>query len=111
MTQKDLDSVADPDESGTDTAVRYRYQAHAAFLHCIDCALIGTVISVTPERLEDLLVEETQRWRFVQVKTRDAGYGAWLFGDLLGDSGALRSIVRTHEALADFDDGRDIVYE
>lgn len=111
MTQNDLNGVADPDESGTDTAIRYRYQAHAAFLHCLDCALIGTVISVTPERLEDLLVEEAKRWRFIQVKTRDAGYGPWLFGDLLGDSGALRSIVRTHAALADFDDGRDIVYE
>lgn len=111
MTQNDLDAVPDPDESGTDTAIRYSYQAHAAFMHCMNCALVGTVISVSPERLEDLLLEEAQRWRFVQVKTRDAGYGAWLFGDLLSDNGALRSIIRTHQALADFDDGRDIVYE
>jgi hypothetical protein len=111
VKQVDVDVVPDPDESGTDTFVRFRYQAHAAFLYCMDCALIGKVKSITPERFEDLLVEEALRWRLIQLKTRDAGYGLWLFGDLLGDSGALRSIVRTHKALVDFDDGREIAYE
>ncbi len=104
-------AVPEPDESGTDTFQRYHYQAEAAFLHCLRCAKVGDVLSVTPERLEDLLVEERERWCFIQVKTRDAELGPWLFGDLLVDGGALRSLLRTHRALGDFDDGRQLSYE
>jgi hypothetical protein len=111
VTTSDLDAIPDPDETGTDTFARYRYQAQCSFAECMRCALTGDVASVTPERLEDLLVEEPGRWRFIQVKTRDAGRGPWLFGDLLDDGGALHSVLRTHLALGDFDDGRDRRYE
>lgn len=111
MATPDLDAIPDPDETGTDTFGRYRYQAQCSFAECMRCALTGDVVSVTPERLEDLLVEEPARWRFIQVKTRDAGRGAWLFGDLLDDGGALHSVLRTHLALAGFDDGRELRYE
>lgn len=111
MSSTSLDAIPDPDETGTDTFVRYRYQAAVAFPLCLRCARVGDIVSVTPERIEDLLVEEASRWRFIQIKTRDAGYGAWKFSDLLSDGGAARSFVRTHEALGDFNDGREIVYE
>jgi Cap4 dsDNA endonuclease len=106
-----LDQVPDPDDSGTDTTQRYRYQAEAAFSDCLNLGLFGTVLSITPERMEDLLIEEANRWRFVQIKTRDPGLNAFTFAELLGEKGALRSIRRTHDALSDFDDGRDIRYE
>lgn len=106
-----IDEIPDPDDTGSETFKRFRYQAEAAFLSCLDLALIGTVVSIIPERIEDLLIEETDRWRFVQIKTRDAGLSAFSFADLLGNGGALRSVARTHEALLDFDDGRDIRYE
>jgi hypothetical protein len=107
-----LDAVPDPDDSGTDVFQRYHYQAEVAFASCLRCALVGDILSITPERIEDLLIEEADRWRFVQIKTRDAGFGAFTFASLLAaNGGALRSILRTHTALADFDDGREIVYE
>jgi hypothetical protein len=111
VTVADLDGIPDPDDTGTDTFRRFRYQAECAFGECMRCALTGDVDSITPERLEDLLVEEPSRWRFIQVKTRDAGRGPWLFRDLLDDGGALHSVLRTHLALADFDDGRELRYE
>jgi hypothetical protein len=107
----DLDQVPDPDDTGSDTFKRYRYQAEAAFTACLDLALVQTVVSITPERIEDLLIEQADRWRFIQIKTRDPGLNAFTFAELLGDGGALRSVARTHEAVGDFDDGRDIRYE
>jgi hypothetical protein len=80
-------------------------------MSCLDLALIQTVLSITPERIEDLLIEQADRWRFVQVKTRDPGLGAFTFADLLAKKGALRSVARTHEAIQEFDDGREIRYE
>ena len=106
-----LDEVPDPDDTGTDTYKRFRYQAEVAFSSCLDMALIQRVVSITPERIEDLLIEHADCWRFVQIKTRDAGLNPFSFADLLGDGGALKSIARTHKALAGFDDGREIRYE
>jgi Cap4 dsDNA endonuclease len=107
----DLNRIPDPDESGSDTASRYRYQAEAAFPTCLNCALVGNVVSVVGERFEDLLIEEQGRWRFVQIKTRDAAYGPFTYTDLLDQGGALRSVLRTHIALDGFSDGREILYE
>ena len=71
--------------------------------------MCGGVVSDTPERLEDVLVDEPACWRFIQVKTRDAR-AAWLFGDLLDDGGALHRVVRTRITLAGFVDGRELRY-
>jgi hypothetical protein len=107
----EIDEIPDPDDSGSDTSKRYRYQAEAAFMSCLDLALIQTVLSITPERIEDLLIEQADRWRFVQIKTRDPGLGAFTFADLLAKKGAMRSVARTHQAVQGFDDGREIRYE
>ena len=106
-----LDQIPDPDDSGSDTSQRFHYQAEVAFTACLDLALLGTVVSITPERIEDLLIEQQDRWRFIQVKTRDPGLNAFSFADLLAEKGALRSVARTHQAISDFDDGREIRYE
>jgi hypothetical protein len=106
-----LDAIPEPDDTGSDTFARFRYQAEAAFPACLRCALLGDVLALVPERIEDLLIEEQTRVRFVQIKTRDAGYGPFTYADLLGDGGALRSVLRTHSALTGLSDGRDVVYE
>ena len=94
--------VTPPDDSGSDTFRRYRYQAEVAFPFCLDCALIGDVVSVTLEHLEDLAVEFADgSWRLVQVKTRDPGQAPWTLKSLLGSDGAaFKSLLRTHRALA-----------
>jgi hypothetical protein len=107
----ELDEIPDPDDTGSTTFARYYYQAEVAFPLCLRCALVGGVLAVVCERFEDVLVEEEQRWRFLQIKTRDPGLGAWTFSDLLGAGGALRSLLRTHRSLGDFNDGREIRYE
>jgi hypothetical protein len=106
-----LDAIPEPDDTGSDTFARFRYQAEVAFPTCLRCALLGDVLALVPERIEDLLIEEQALVRFVQIKTRDAGYGPFTFADLLEDGGALRSLLRTHSALTGLSDGREIVYE
>lgn len=110
MTAK-LDEIPDPDDTGSTTFARYYYQAEVAFTLCLRCALVGGVLAVVCERFEDVLAEEERTWRFLQIKSRDPGLGAWTFSDLVDAGGALRSLLRTHRSLGDFDDGREIRYE
>src|ERR671919_692299 len=99
MTEGPL-SVTPPDDTGSDTFRRFRYQAEVAFPFCLDTALIGNVISVIPEHLEDLAIEFADgSWRIIQIKTRDPGQAPWTLATLLGgDGGAFRSLLRTHRA-------------
>ena len=107
-----LDELCVPDDSGSDAFRRYRFQAHVAFPHCLDCATQKRVVSVTCEHFEDLLIEEVDQLRFTQIKTRNADYGPWRFVDLCRPrGGALTSLLRTHRALAKLDDKRALVYE
>jgi hypothetical protein len=58
--------------------------------------------------LEDVLVDEPARWRFIQVKTRDAG-AAWLFGDFsMTAARCIASCARI--TLAGFVEGRELRY-
>lgn len=88
-----------PDDSGADTFARYCYQAYHAFPFCLDCILSRSVKSVTLEHIEDIVVEHTDHWRFIQVKTRDPEIGPWRLVDLLSDSGALNSLFRSYSIL------------
>jgi hypothetical protein len=107
-----LDELCVPDDSGSDAFRRYRFQAHVAFPHCLDCATERRVVSLTCEHFEDLLIEEADKLRFTQIKTRNADYGPWRFTDLCRPrGGALTSLLRTHRALAKLDDERAVVYE
>ncbi|MDQ6878390.1 MAG: DUF4297 domain-containing protein [Candidatus Dormibacteraeota bacterium] len=103
--------ISPPDDSGTDAMTRFRYQAHVTFRFCLACYFEQGVLAVTPEHFEDVLVEATTELRFVQIKTRNADRGPWKFRHLMDDGGALRSLLRTHRALAGFSDGRAIVYD
>lgn len=83
-------------DAGSDTFDRYLYQAEVTFPFCLECALGGEIKAVVPEHLEDIALEYERRWRFIQVKSRDPERGLWTLADLLGSSGALQSLYKTH---------------
>jgi hypothetical protein len=86
-----------PDDTGTDTLQRYRYQAQLAVPFCLDCALGGAVHSVIMEHYEDIVVEYEDHWRFIQVKTRDSKYGPWRLTLAMDGLG---SLYRAHERVS-----------
>jgi hypothetical protein len=88
-----------PDDTGTDTFARFRYQARVAFPFCIACALGRGVRSVVCEHIEDILIETDEGWRFLQVKTRDESRQPWRLSHLTGSGGGLHSLLRTHGAI------------
>src|SRR4051794_33739899 len=100
-----------PDDSGSDAFQRYAYQAHVAFPFCLSCYFVGDVVAIYCEHWEDLLVEYVDRLRFTQIKTRDGGRGPWRYSHLLEQSGALRSLLRTHQALGTIVVDRPIEYD
>jgi len=87
----DLLNQSPPDDSGTDTLQRFRYQAQIAIPFCIDCALRRNVISVIMEHFEDIVVECNDHWHFIQVKSRNADLGPWKIGNAWG---GLKSLYR-----------------
>jgi hypothetical protein len=93
--------MAPPDDSGSDTFRRYCYQAHVAFPFCLKCALGEDILSVVAEHVEDVAIEEVDKWRFLQVKTRNPELGPWRLSHLTSTGGALHSAFRSHKVLPD----------
>lgn len=91
--------IEPPDDTGSDTFARFRFQARATFPYCLNMLLQGFVRSVIPEHIEDIAVEYESDWIFMQVKTRDAPLGPWRLAHLLNQDGGLRSLWRSHEVL------------
>lgn len=100
-----------PNDTGRDTFQRFAYQAHIAFPYCLSCYFDRGVLSITAEHFEDLLVEEREVLRFLQIKTRDPARGLWSFPHLVEPGGALHGLLRTHRALATVNEAREIRYE
>lgn len=75
------------------------------------CGAGHGVTAVICEHIEDVCVEEDERIRFRQIKTRNPDYGLWRLQDLCSDRGAFRSLLRTHRALSEVEDDREFVYE
>jgi Cap4 dsDNA endonuclease len=107
-----ISELPTPDDGGRDAFERFRFQAHVAFPFCLRAATDGSVASVVCEHFEDLMVDEPEALRFIQIKTRNADYGPWRFKDLCRPNpGALVSVLRTHRSLADLEDPRQVIYE
>lgn len=66
-----------PDNTGSETLNRFRYQAEIAMQYCITCASGGNVKSVFVEHFEDILVEFEGGWCFMQVKSKSENQGKW----------------------------------
>ncbi len=81
------------DNTGTDTFIRYRYQAQLIAPYCLECVANGTVVSVLAEHFEDIVIEFRDRWHFVQVKTRNQNLGPWKLSDAID---GLKSLRRTY---------------
>jgi Cap4 dsDNA endonuclease len=80
-----------PDDTGTDTLKRFRYQAQLALPFCLACARKEKVRSVIMEHFEDIVVEYDDYWHFIQVKTRNADRGQWKLTDAMD---GLKSLYR-----------------
>jgi len=80
-----------PDDTGTDTLKRFRYQAQIALLFCLACARKEKVRSIIMEHFEDIVVEYDDYWHFIQVKTRNADRGPWKLTDAID---GLKSLYR-----------------
>ena len=106
-----FDDALPPDDSGRDVFERFRYQAHIAFRDCLNCAAGQGVDAVVCEHFEDLCIEDSERIRFRQIKTRNPDYGLWRLADLCSESGALRSLLRCHRSLSSVDEDRSFIYE
>jgi len=80
-----------PDDTGTDTLKRFRYQAQIALPFCLACARKEKVRSIIMEHFEDIVVEYDDYWHFIQVKTRNADRGPWKLADAID---GLKSLYR-----------------
>ena len=87
-----------PDDTGTDTIKRYRYQAQLALPFCLACARKYKVRSIIMEHFEDIVVECDDYWHFIQVKTRNAERGHWKLPDAID---GLKSLYRTFSETSD----------
>src|SRR6476646_754998 len=94
----DLHELVAPDDSGSDTFARFKYQAHVTFPYCLELAKGEDVTDVYAEHIEDIAVCESGSWRFLQVKSRKAERGQWTFGDVI-QSGAIGSLWRAYRAV------------
>ena len=83
---------------GSDTLARFRYQAEVTLPYCVSALLReNDIVAVIPEYLEDIALETTTGWRFLQVKSRNPERGLWTAAQLLArKGGALRSLYRTY---------------
>ena len=82
---------------GSDTLARYRYQAEVTLPYCVSALLReNDIVAVVPEHFEDIALETSTGWRFLQVKSRNPERGLWTLADLLAKKGALRSLYRTY---------------
>jgi len=84
-----------PDDTGTDTLKRFRYQAQLALPFCLACARKEKIRSIIMEHFEDIVIEYDDYWHFIQVKTRNAERGSWKLTDAID---GLKSLYRAfHE--------------
>jgi len=92
-------AIEPPDDSGSDTFARFRYQARVTFPYCLSMLLQRGVLCVIPEHIEDIAVEFSTDWILVQVKSRDPALGPWRITRLLETDGGLRGLWRSFQAL------------
>jgi hypothetical protein len=86
-----------PDNTGTDTLSRFRYQAQLALPFCLECARQEKVRSVIMEHFEDIVLEYKDYWQFIQVKSRNPDQGDWNFSRTLE---ALKSLYRAFQNIS-----------
>jgi Cap4 dsDNA endonuclease len=92
-------NLTPPDDTGSDTLRRYRYQAQLIATYCLDCTTNGKVVSVIAEHFEDIVIEYHDHWHFVQIKTRNQNLGPWKLPNSID---GLKSLWRTYQCINPF---------
>lgn len=82
------------DQSGRETFSKYRYQSKLTLSYWLQTLLPDGPIRIYSERIEDLVIEYSDRIRFCQVKTRDPGLSRWTVNAIVKDGGGLDSLLR-----------------
>jgi Cap4 dsDNA endonuclease len=98
------------DDSGSDTAARFHYQAEVMFPFCLAC-VFSDIECVIAEHFEDIAVRQKDRWRFIQVKSRNATLPPWTLRMLLEQGGALHALFRTHQQIRDVPASLELILE
>jgi len=62
--------VVPPDDTGSDTFARFKYQAHVTVPYCLDLARGEEITSVFAEHVEDIAVEVGGSWRFLLLELK-----------------------------------------
>lgn len=102
MAEIDPKTAIPPDDSGSDTFARFKYQAHATFPFCLLAVTTGDIVNVIPEHFEDVAVETKKKsWRFLQIKTRNPETGPWTLSSVLPPAGAMQSLWRAHSHIGE----------
>ncbi|MFC1614465.1 dsDNA nuclease domain-containing protein [Gemmatimonadota bacterium] len=98
-----LPLIDPPDDTGSDTFQRYRYQARVAVPYCLACILDQGVLAVYSEHIEDIVIQyDNSKWTFIQVKTRNPSRGPWKLTDILKPSGGIESLLRSYKAVQNY---------
>ena len=98
---------------GSDTFARFRYQAEVTLPYCLSAlSSQNGILAVIPEHLEDIALETTTGWRFLQIKSRNPERGLWTAPELFSKKGgALRSLYRTYLLTIGEDHSLELVLE
>ncbi|GEM_PF-5491643 len=98
---------------GSDTLARFRYQAEVTLPYCLSAlSFENDIVAVIPEHVEDIALQTTTGWRFLQVKSRDPERGLWTISELFKKGGgALRSLYRTYLLTEGEDHSLELVLE
>jgi len=92
----DLNALVSPDDHGSDTFARYKYQAHVTFPYVLELATGETITDLFAEHVEDIAVRKSGTWCFLQVKSQNAKRGPWSLSDVV-QSGAFHSLWRAYQ--------------
>jgi AcrR family transcriptional regulator len=88
-----------PDNTGTETLSRFRYQAALAIPYCLACVCGEGVKSIILEHYEDIVIEYPDQWVFAQVKSRNPDQPHWRLTSAMGGLGSLLRAFRDTEQL------------
>ena len=80
------------DPSGADTFARYRYQARLTLFHWLGTLTPDGPLAVYAEHVEDILLHYTDRFLFIQVKTRVPTARQWTAESMCASGGGIDSL-------------------
>ena len=86
------------DDTGSETFIRYRWQAKMAVLSWLECLAPGNaLVGVLCESVEDIVLVYPARTVYAQLKTKTRG--SWSDSNVCDEGGGVDSLVRTHNTI------------